>query len=127
MRRKGIVSDEIIQSIDISNTLQGGISEPVLILSEHADHKQIELSVPGISEEHLHVKINNNQLIIYFERSIESRGNVISIPFIVYNKSIPYFIDAEKISASYDEEVLTVQLPFNELSKGYQRDIPIGN
>jgi len=127
MRRRGIVSDQIIQSIDVANTLHGGVSEPVINLSHHEDYRQIELSVPGVLEENIHVKINNNQLVIYFERQIESSGNAISIPFIVYNKSIPYFIDSEKIRALFEDRILIVQLPFNELANGYQRDIPIGN
>lgn len=127
MRRKGIVSDEIIQSIDITNTLSGGITEPNVKISQHQEYRQIELKVPGISEENMHVKINNNQLVVYFERMVESRGETIYVPTIVYNKPIPYFVDAKKIRAQYAKGVLTVQLPFNELANGYQRDIPIGN
>jgi HSP20 family molecular chaperone IbpA len=127
MRRKGIVSDEIIQSIDITNTLSGGITEPNVKISQQQEYRQIELKVPGITEENMHVKINNNQLVVYFERMVESRGETIYVPTIVYNKPIPYFIDAKKIRAQYVNGVLTVQLPFNELANGYHRDIPIGN
>jgi HSP20 family molecular chaperone IbpA len=127
MRRKGLVSDEMLQSIDIANTLQGGVSEPIVKLSQHQDYRQIELKVPGMLEENMHVKISNNQLMVYFERTIETQGTVISVPFIVYNKPIPYFIDAENIRAQYNKGVLTVKLPFNELANGYHRDIPIGN
>lgn len=127
MRRKGLVSDEIIQSIDITNTLNGGRSESILKLSQHQEYRQIELKVPGMNEENMHVKINNNQLVVYFEHAVESRGETIYVPTIVYNKPIPYFIDAKKIRAHYVEGVLTIQLPFNELANGYHRDIPIGN
>ncbi len=127
MRRKGLVNDEIIQSIDITNTLNGGISEPIVKLSQHQEYRQIELKVPGMMEESMHIKINNNQLVVYFEHSVVSRGETIYVPTIVYNKPIPYFIDATKIRAQYVEGVLTIQLPFNELANGYHRDIPIGN
>jgi HSP20 family protein len=122
-----MISDEIIQSIDIGNTLHGGISQPEVRISQHADYRQVVLWVPGVSDEHMHVKINNNQLVVYFDHVIESRGSMISIPFIAYNKQIPYFIDAQKIRANYAEGVLTVQLPYNELANGYHRDIPIKN
>jgi HSP20 family molecular chaperone IbpA len=122
-----MISDEIIQSIDVGNTLHGGISQSEVRISQHADYRQVELWVPGVSDEHMHVKINNNQLVVYFEHVIESRGALISIPFIAYNKQIPYFIDAQKIRANYVEGVLTVQLPYNELANGYHRDIPIEN
>jgi HSP20 family molecular chaperone IbpA len=127
MRRKGLVSDEILQSIDITNTLNGGVSRPILKLSNHPEYRQIELKVPGMTEESMHVKITNNQLAVYFERAVESRGETIYVPYIVYNKPIPYFVDAKNIRAQYSEGVLTVQLPYNELANGYHRDIPIGN
>jgi HSP20 family molecular chaperone IbpA len=127
MRRKRFVSDEIIQSMDIANTLNGGISEPVVTLSHYPEYRQIELKIPGMSEERMHVKINNNQLVIFFEYRIESAGTAIPVPHIMYNKPIPYFIDAKNIRAQYSDGLLTVQLPFNELANGYQRDIPIEN
>jgi HSP20 family molecular chaperone IbpA len=127
MRRKGFVSEEILQTIDITNTLQGGVSEPFVKLSQHADYRQIELKVPGMTEENMHVKINNNQLVVYFERLIESRGETIYVPHIAYDRPIPYFVDAKKIRAQYSKGALTVQLPFNELANGYHRDIHIEN
>lgn len=127
MRRKGFVSDEILQSIDINNTLNGGVSESIVKLSQHPQYRQIELKVPGMTEENMHVKITNNLLVIFFEHVVESRDETIYVPHIVYSKPIPYFIDAKNIRAQYTEGVLTVQLPFNELANGYHRDIPIGN
>jgi HSP20 family molecular chaperone IbpA len=127
MRRANIISDEILQTIDVANTLQGGVSEPVVTLTRFPEYRQIELRVPGIEEENMHVKINNNQLLIFYTHRIESRGQVISIPRFVYNKPIPYFIDATKIKATYEGNVLRVQLPFNELANGFHRDIPIGS
>jgi len=127
MRRKRLVGDEILQSIDITNTLNGGVSEPLLKLSQHTEYRQIELKVPGVGEENLHVKINNNQLMVYFDHAVKSREETVYVPHIVYNKPVPYFVDAKNIRAHYREGVLTVQLPFNELANGYTRDIPIGN
>ncbi len=127
MRRKGLVSDDVLQSIDITNTLNGGISEPMMKLSQHQEYRQIALRVPGMVEESMHVKINNNQLMVYFEHTVVSREAMIYAPHIVYNKPIPYFIDAKKIRAQYNEGMLTVQLPYNELANGYHRDIPIEN
>ena len=125
MRRANIVSDEIIQTIDIANTLQGGISEPMVRLMRFPEYRQIELRVPGIGEDNMHVKINNNQLLVFYNHLIESRGQVIAVPHFVYNKPIPYFIDANKIKATFENNVLTVQLPYNELANGFHRDIPI--
>jgi len=125
MRRANIVSDEILQTIDITNTLNGGVAEPMVKLTRFPEYRQIELSVPGMGEENMHVKINNNQLVIFYTHHIESRGQVISVPRFIYNKPIPYFIDATKIKAMYEGNVLKVQLPYNELANGFHRDVPI--
>jgi HSP20 family molecular chaperone IbpA len=123
--KRGMISDELIRSIDVANTLQGGISEPLLKLTQYREYFQIDLKVPGIEEHKMHVKINNNQLIVFFERSIVSNGEVVSVPYIVYNRPIPYFIDAKKIRAQFNEGTLSVRLPFNELANGFHRDVPI--
>ncbi len=127
MRRKRLVGDEIIQSIDITNTLNGGVSQPMVKLSQHQDFRQIEMKVAGMVEENMRIKISNNQLIVSFERTLISRGETIYVPQVVYNKPIPYFVDAKNIWAQYAEGVLTIQLPFNELANGYSRDVPIEN
>ncbi|MEQ1584911.1 MAG: Hsp20/alpha crystallin family protein [Cyclobacteriaceae bacterium] len=125
MRRANSISDEILQTIDVMNTIGGGVSEPVVRLTQFPRYRQIELSVPGIGEHNMHVKVNNNQLMVYYEHPIESRGQVVAVPHIVYNKPIPYFINATKIKAVYLDGCLTVQLPYNELANGFHRDIPI--
>ncbi|MBL7862156.1 MAG: Hsp20/alpha crystallin family protein [Cyclobacteriaceae bacterium] len=125
MRRAGFISQEILQSIDIANTLQGGISEPAIKLSRFSHARQIELRVPGVMSDQMHVKINNNQLLVYYEHRIEIGGQVVPVPHVVYNKPIPYFIDANRIKATYEENVLRVHLPYNELANGFHREIPI--
>ncbi len=47
------------------------------------------------------------------------------MPQVVYNQAIPYFVEASKIKATYEENELIVELPFNELSGGYKREIKI--
>jgi HSP20 family molecular chaperone IbpA len=125
MRRKRLISDEIIQSIAIANTLNGGVSEPQVNFLQYPQYREIAVKVPGVTGEHLQVKINNNQLMIFFNRSFELMGSVIKVPQIIYNKPIPYYIDSKKINAHLADEVLIVQLPYNELANGYHRDVPI--
>jgi HSP20 family molecular chaperone IbpA len=124
MRRKGMISEEIIQSILITNTLNGGVSDPYIRYANFPEYREIAVRVPGVSPENLHVNINNNQLIVYFNRHIEANGALL-VPQIVYNKPIPYFIDSKKIKALFNEGWLLVQLPYNEMANGYHRDIPI--
>jgi HSP20 family molecular chaperone IbpA len=123
--KSGMISEELIRSIDVANTLQGGITEPLLKLTQYRGYFKIDLKVAGVEENKMHVKINNNQLIVFFERSIVSNGEVVNFPYVVYNRPIPYFIDAKKIRAQFNEGTLSVRLPFNELANGFHRDVPI--
>jgi len=116
---------DLITGIDILNTLNGGTVEPTMKFSRFEEYHQIEVKAPGISEEGLHVNIDNNKLIIFYEHNIESQGKMIPVPRIVYNKQIPFFIDTKNINAQYADQTLIVQLPFNELANGYHRDVPI--
>jgi HSP20 family protein len=123
--RKKTINKDLITGIDILNTMYGGSIEPAVRLSQFQAYQQVEVMAPGIGEEALHVNINNNKLLIFYELQLESQGNVIPVPQVVYNKQIPFFIDANKISAEYSEGILVVQLPFNELANGSLRDVPI--
>lgn len=114
---------DLITSIDVLNTLHGGVAEPQLKLKQFTDYRQIELKVPGVSREKIKAEINNNQLTVYFTLSIQSRDRMIPVPRVVYHKPIPYFIDRKKISAVFEDETLIVTLPYNELANGYHRDI----
>lgn len=127
MRRSESISEEIIQTIDIANTLHGGVSEPEVKFQKLPTYHQVEVRVPGISGEDLHVNITENRLVIYYDQRIETHGRMLAIPRIAYNKLIPYFIDATKIRAQFAEGTLTVELPFNERANGNQWDVPIEN
>jgi HSP20 family molecular chaperone IbpA len=123
MRKLEGITTELLTSIDVLNTLGGGVAEPQVRLSQHPAYRQVELSIPGIPQEQIKAEVHNNQLTIYFNFHVVSSERLIKMPKVVYNKQIPYFIDSKKISASFEDNTLIVKLPFNELANGYHRDI----
>jgi hypothetical protein len=56
---------------------------------------------------------------------MESSGKKMFLPKEVTKQTIPYFIEIAGIKATYEENELVVKLPFNELSNGYNRKVPI--
>jgi len=116
---------ELITSIDMMNTLNGGISEPFVRVKKFQTHHQITLRIPGIDAENIKIEINNNQLMVYYLIPISSQSKELRFPRILYNKDIPYFVDVHKIVATEEETSLIVHLPFNELANGYHRDISL--
>jgi HSP20 family molecular chaperone IbpA len=125
MKGKRMISDELLYSIDVLNTLNGGVSEPIVDLQQHENYREIKCTVPGLQEGALQVEIHSNFLSIYYKLSIESNGKEVQIPRVVYYKPIPYFIDVTKISATVEDRFLHVMLPFNELANGYHKKISV--
>lgn len=116
---------DLITSIDVLNTVNGGVSEPQLNLGHFEEYRQIRLKVPGINQEDVHIEIHNNTLSVYYFINIVSNEKLIQLPRFVYNKSIPYFINISKISALVDDEALVINLPFNDLANGFHKEIKI--
>ncbi len=118
--------NDLVTSIDVLNTLHGGVSEPFLSIREQTAGQELHVRVPGVDKEALQIEIVNNQLSVFYVIPIYSAGKQIQLPQIIYNQPIPYFVDATKIEGTYEENELVVVLPFNELSNGYNRKIKIG-
>lgn len=116
---------DLITSIDVLNTLNGGVSEPRLWLEHYEDYREIRLRVPGISQDDIRVEIHNNNLAIFYLINILSGDRLIPLPRFVYNRNVPYYIDINKINARLEEEELIVYLPYNRLANGYHKDVRI--
>lgn len=117
---------DLVTSVDVLNTVHGGVSEPFLSITEGKGGREVRVRIPGVDKEAMQVEINNNKLSIFYLIPILSAGKMIHMPQIVYDHSIPYFVDTNKIKASYDDNTLVVLLPFNKRSNGYNRKIEIG-
>jgi HSP20 family molecular chaperone IbpA len=116
---------DLVTSIDVLNTVNGGVSEPQMNMSHFEDYREIRLKVPGIKQEEVHVEVHNNNLSIYYYINMVSSDKFIQLPRFVYNRSVPYFIDINKIKARIEGEELIVHLPFNRLANGFHKEIKI--
>jgi len=116
---------DLLTSVDVLNTLHGGVSEPFLSISEQTGRREMRVRLPGVSKDALQIEIRDNKLSVFYLIPILSMEKVIYLPQVIYNQPIPYFVDADKIEAVYEGRELIVRLPFNELSSGYNRKIEI--
>jgi HSP20 family molecular chaperone IbpA len=114
---------DLITSIDVLNTVNGGVSEPQLNLTHYEDYREIHLNVPGITLDDIHVEVHNNNLSIFYFINIVSNDKMVQLPRFVYNRNVPYYIDISNIKARLEDEELVVSLPFNKLANGYHREI----
>lgn len=115
----------LLTTVDMLNTLNGGVSEPYVSFREQTGGRELRVRVPGVSKEMLHVEINDNQLSVFYVIPMEASGKKVYLPKEVVKQTLPYFIEIPGIHATYEENELVVKLPFNELSNGYNRKVPI--
>lgn len=117
------ITSELLSGIDALNTLNGGTAEPRLRVSQQTGFREIRLSVPGVAVENCRAEVHNNQLTVYYLLPAPSQGVPHLLPRVVYNKTIPYFIDTKGIRAQIEDGDLVVRLPFNEFANGYHKDL----
>ena len=113
----------LITSVDVMNTLNGGRTEPVVKLKQRTDSREIRVKIPGIDPEKIEVEVNEDRVLIFYMMNIESGGKEIGTPYSVYNRQQPYFIDVNRIVAQVEEGELVVTLPFNQLANDYHRRV----
>jgi HSP20 family molecular chaperone IbpA len=115
----------LLTTVDLLNTLNGGVSEPYVSFRERPDGRELRVRVPGVSKGLLQVEVRENQLSVYYHIPMETSGKKVFLPQEVTKQTLPYFIEITGIQATYEENELVVKLPFNELSNGYSRKVPI--
>lgn len=114
---------EILTSVDVLNTLHGGVSEPQVTLTQLEHAREMRIKVPSIDAESIQVEVNNNTLFVYYVINIKSAGKDIRLPYTIYNRTLPYFIEIGKINSAIEGRELVITLPFNSLANGYHRKI----
>ena len=113
----------LITSVDVMNTLNGGRTEPVVKLTQFTHSREVRVKVPGIDPKNIEVEINDNRVVIFYIINVESAGKGVAIPYSVYNRQQPYFIDVSKVVAQVEDDELVVTLPYNQLANGYHRRV----
>ncbi|HKZ37875.1 MAG TPA: Hsp20/alpha crystallin family protein [Chryseolinea sp.] len=113
----------LLTSVDVLNTLHGGVSEPRVVQNQREQSREMRIKVPGVGPEFIQVEVNNNNLFIYYVMNLTSSGKIVRLPYSIYHHDIPYFIDISKINSQVEEDELIVNLPFNSLANGYHKRI----
>ena len=116
---------DLLTSVDVLNTINGGISEPSLTVQQQVDGRELHVRVPGMEKEVLQAEVHNNTLSVFYLIPITVREKVIQMPQVVYSKTIPYFVDVSGIRAEHEGQELIVHMPFNELSNGYHKKLTL--
>jgi HSP20 family protein len=124
---------ETASSGETSLTTTGAFVPPVDVYEdEHG--LRLKLEVPGVDEKDLDIRIENNVLTVRGERKFEKEEKEENFHRIerrygsfVRSFTLPNTVDSEKVSASYKNGVLELQLAKKAEAKPKQIKVNIGS
>ena len=115
-------------------TLTAGNFIPPVDIYQDEQKLVLKLEVPGIKQEDLDVRVENQTLTVRGERKFEAdekqeNFHRIERRFGTFARTftLPVSIDTASVSAKYDNGVLAIQLAKKEAAKPKQVKIEIGN
>ena len=82
--------NNILTTVDLLNTLNGGISEPYISYREDSNGREVRIRVPGVSKELLQVEVRDNQLSVFYHIPIETSGKQVFLPKLLLSKIMCY-------------------------------------
>jgi len=119
---------------DTQESLSAGNFVPAVDVYEDEHKLVLKLEVPGIKQEDLDVRLENQALTVKGQRKFESEEKEenfhrIERRFGSFSRSftLPVSIDTASIAAKYENGVLAIQLAKKEAAKPKQVKIEIGN
>jgi len=116
---------EILKSVDINNTLNGGRSEPQTSIKKYDGYYLLKAKVPGVEIDRLRVEIIDGKVIVHHPMAFEQALGDLTVPQVVAAFPITPKIDHKNITAHRVDNVVEVIMPFNEMADGYNRHIDI--
>ena len=131
MESKIKIPREMLMHIDFTNSINGGMSEPVVHLKKGTDGYQVTVKAPGIESQDLELEIVKDKMRLYhllpiFAQNEHSEEQWKTIRFISM-LTIPDGVDADNITARYDsvKRHLVLFLPFNHQQDDFRRKVDI--
>lgn len=106
---------DLLKQTDIMNTVNGGVRQTDFNVKKIGEDILIEVSNPSIAPEAFNFTINKNELLInvmHFENA-HKNGDPMMYPLFFKVIVIPYYIDINKIEATYEDGIFKILLPYN--------------
>ena len=106
---------DLLGQSDLMNTVNGGVRKTEFSIKKVGNDILIEVSNPSIAPESFNFTINKNELLINvmrFNKSF-SNGQPIMYPLFFKVIQIPYYVDINRIEATFENGVFKVLLPYN--------------
>lgn len=115
------ITKGLARTADVMNSINGGTIFPAFETTKENDHYRLEVSTPTIDPEAIKVEVNGGHLIVYQKME---HGDT-TIPNVLGVHKISAEVELSNITAGYEDDLLVVLMPFNELTGGFRREIDI--
>ena len=114
LKKKNLLRELLLQG-DLMNTVNGGVRETYFKIEKSGKDLVVELSNPSVNPEAFNFTINGNELLINVMQyeGLEDREQPVMYPLFMKVIKIPYFVDINKINASYEDGIFKVLMPYN--------------
>ena len=117
---------------DLFQVLSASDSVPAANIVENDKNYTLELAVPGMSKKDLKIEVDNNMICISSEKEESSETSEKNYTrreysFNAFSRSfrLPDNVDPEKVSASYNNGILTVEITKTKPDKPPMKTIAI--
>lgn len=131
MKKKIKIPKELLVTIDVNNTINGGVSQLGFDVESQKEGYQIRVNAPGVDADGLQVEIVKNRIFVFhtlpvFGARFEDEEELFS-PRVLAKMTVPSDVDVENISARYDddEHSLLVFMPYNNLHDDFRKSVEI--
>lgn len=107
---------DLLRQGDLMNTVNGGVRKTKFSVKKVGNDILVEVSNPSILPESFNFTINKNELLINVMRSDKSFSNGQPIMYPLFYKAIqiPYYVDINKIEATFENGKFKILLPYND-------------
>jgi HSP20 family protein len=133
-RLNSIFQDFARPASEMNESLAAGNFVPAVDVYEDHQKLVLKLEVPGIKQEDLDIRVENQTLTVRGERKLEAEEKEENFHRIerrygtfVRSFTLPLSIDTDSVSAKYENGVLSIGLAKKEAAKPRQVKIDIGS
>jgi HSP20 family molecular chaperone IbpA len=114
----------LAHTAEIVNTINGGMTEPVINIDKKETEWIVKVRVPGVSAEHLKIEVRDYEMFLFHIISEETTADI-ELPYLLSAIKLTSQVDFDGIMAEYQAGELSIHLPLDETASGYERDIEI--
>ncbi|MFT6882731.1 MAG: HSP20 family molecular chaperone IbpA [Marinoscillum sp.] len=119
-----VLIKNLAHTAEIINTINGGMSEPYIGIDKSPEQWTVNVKVPGMNPDRLRIEVRNLELSLFHMIS-EGNSSDIELPYLLASIQLTSSVDIDNILAEYERGQLSIHLPLDESTDGFEREVEI--